>query len=54
LLAAGELSLPEIAHAAGFSSVSTFCRSFRRETGATPAATWRALHRRPMARQPAR
>jgi AraC-like DNA-binding protein len=51
LLEAGDASLSEVARQSGFHSVSGLCRAFRRETGTTPAATWRSLHRRPLPRR---
>ena len=50
LLSAGDHPLPEIARQTGFHSVSALCRAFRRETGTTPGAIWRSLHRRPLPR----
>jgi len=38
--------LLEVAHAAGYADVSTFCRAFRREVGCSPADYWRRRHRR--------
>jgi len=38
LLAAGELSVDEIAREAGYSSSTLFCRNFKRATGVTPAS----------------
>jgi AraC-like DNA-binding protein len=39
-----------IAHAAGFATVSSFCRAFRREVGCSPTEYWRRRHRRPFPR----
>jgi len=40
------LALHAIARAAGFATVSSFCRAFRREIGCSPAEYWRLRHRR--------
>jgi AraC-like DNA-binding protein len=42
----GNSGLREIAAAAGFSSVSSLCRAFRRELGCTPATYWRKHNQR--------
>jgi AraC-like DNA-binding protein len=49
-LRAGEADLARVAKESGFASRQTLCRAFRRELGVTPAAHWRALHRRPFPR----
>jgi AraC-like DNA-binding protein len=46
LIDQGRSCLHEIATAAGFSSVPSLCRAFRRELGCTPAAYWRRRHER--------
>jgi AraC-like DNA-binding protein len=35
-----------IARAAGFGTISSFCRAFSREIGCSPATYWRRRHRR--------
>jgi AraC-like DNA-binding protein len=47
LLAAGETDLDRIAKASGYATRQGLCRAFLREFGVTPAAHWRAIHRRP-------
>ena len=42
--------LSDIARAAGYADVSSFCRAFRREIGCTPAAYWRRRHGRRLPR----
>jgi AraC-like DNA-binding protein len=51
LLGAGEADLARVAHESGFGSRQALCRAFRRELGVTPAAHWRATHRRPFPRR---
>jgi AraC-like DNA-binding protein len=46
LIDRGGSCLGEIAAAAGFSSVPSLCRAFRRELGCTPATYWRRRHER--------
>lgn len=46
LMAHTEISLTDVALAAGFADQSHFSRSFRRLTGVTPA-DWRKAHKRP-------
>ncbi len=47
LLAAGETDRDRIAKASGYATRQGLCRAFLREFGVTPAAHWRAIHRRP-------
>jgi len=51
LLGAGEADLTRVARESGFGSRQALCRAFRRELGITPAAHWRATHRRPFPRR---
>jgi AraC-like DNA-binding protein len=46
LLEAGHADLTLTARESGFGSRQALCRAFRRELGVSPAAHWRATHRR--------
>jgi AraC-like DNA-binding protein len=51
LLGTGEADLTRVARESGFGSRQALCRAFRRELGVSPAAHWRATHRRPFPRR---
>jgi AraC-like DNA-binding protein len=51
LLGSGEADLSRVARESGFGSRQALCRAFRRELGVSPAAHWRATHRRPFPRR---
>ena len=51
LLRSGETDLTRVATASGFGSQQALSRAFRRELGTSPAAHWRAVHRRPFPRR---
>ena len=51
LLGAGVADLTRVARESGFGSRQALCRAFRRELGVSPAAHWRATHRRPFPRR---
>ncbi len=50
LLESGVHPLARVAEESGFSTVSAFCRAFRRETGMSPGTYWRRVQRRRLPR----